>query len=316
MSQSKVIVRVRLFIASLFVIGSFLAPIGASAQSDDVQISVTNLTCTGFDWSVTAPFNVTVYVSSHDVMGAGIFPFEPAVDVMNPSGSKSYVIQTENQMNVNILISVYDPDDNEAELATKSTLLQCPIAEEPTETQTVTPTVTPTETPTETPDIGAGAQVQLTFTMPGGASIEGAPYSLFAPAASQFASTPYFQGVVGAGNTIVVLDLIPGSYRLLIEPATSPAIDFVFTVGDAQFTNLAYVVDAEGNATLQTQPAPSAPKPAPATGSSSNTGGPVKSLPATGAGESSSAIPLLIFAMATALTGFASLAVVRKTASR
>src|SRR5699024_8068159 len=64
-----------------------------------------------------------------------------------------------------------------------------------------------------------------------GGSIEGATWQLYAPVAAQYFGTePYAEGMVGAGNTIVVEELIAGDYRLVVDAEGYEAIDTILTV--------------------------------------------------------------------------------------
>lgn len=63
-------------------------------------------------------------------------------------------------------------------------------------------------------------------------SIEGTPYQLFAPVASQIAQPPYAEGVVGPDNRIVFEELIAGDYRLVVSAEGYEPIDSLLAVTD------------------------------------------------------------------------------------
>ncbi|MCO5216917.1 MAG: hypothetical protein M9950_12325 [Thermomicrobiales bacterium] len=66
-----------------------------------------------------------------------------------------------------------------------------------------------------------------------GGSVEGAPYGLYAPVASQLTDvTPYMEGTIGAGNQIVLNDLTPGSYRITINAVGYEPVDEVIVIKD------------------------------------------------------------------------------------
>lgn len=276
---------------------------GDNSGHPDILITISDVTCTGFNWTVSAPFTVVVYPSTHDILGRSLAPMEPQTGT-NLSGSTSYVIENEMQTNFNILLAVHDPSTNE-ELARKSISKECPIATE-------TPSVTPDVTPSVTPDVDERTRVIIQIDMPGGASIEGAPYSVFAPMAAQFAVEPYVQGAVGPENTIVLFDLIAGQYRLVVEPEGMDPFEVVFTVGPDQVTEILVAVDADGNASVVTNQVVPTSTAVPDSEKSPATGDAVSGLPTTGYGESRSATPIFLFALAAAVMSIASLAVVRK----
>ena len=288
--------------------------VSQDTNNPQIPITITNLSCTGFDWTVSAPFEVRVYVSVMDMIGHGMIPYVP-VNGTELSRSESYTVTTETQNWFGVLIAVHDVNTNE-ELARKSMSRECPIA---TVTPTVTATSTSTMTPSITPDVDDGTVTVIQIQMPNGESIEGAPYQLFAPsAAMQAGPAPLQTGVVGANNTITLHGLIEGQYRIVIQPVGMDAIDFTFAVGTDKVTNLLAVVNADGTVTvtpLQTGPTPTSTAPTTAPGgSTSGSGDAVSGLPATGAGEAQASATAWVVAVATALFGGLCLAVIRRSA--
>lgn len=273
---------------------------GMVDDGSDISIIIMNATCSGFSWSVNSPEAVRVYVNVMDIIGQGMISHTPQNGSVL-SGSESYVVETENQTYFNISVMAYDLSTNER-LAYSSVPMNCPIASPTTPTPVVTPSVTP--------DVDERTRVVININMPGGESIEGAPYSIFAPMAAQFAAEPYLQGAVGPNNTIVVFDLIEGQYRLVVEPVGMDPFEVVFTVGADQVTDVLIVVDEDGNAGVVAEQIGQTPTSAPAAPSTGDDA--VRALPATGTGESGSAIPVLMFALLTFMVGASTLAVVRR----
>lgn len=319
----------------------------------DVTISITNATCTGFDWAVTATADVVAYVSVRDSDNQGMITEVPRVGA-NLGGSESYVVATETQTNFTILVYVVDITI-EDHLDMDFLEMDCPLPV-PSETPTDTPDATSTETPsatstvtpttTVTPDVTAtGTAVQtptvgvvegdnlliIQIEMPNGESIEGAPYEIYAPEASQLSGGRYRNGTVGANNIIRELDLIEGHYRVVIEPPGFEVIDFNLVLSTAPVTELLAVVHDDATVTVTerqvTQPLPTAvpTNAVPADGVSSTsdpgasaptgTGGSVTGLPSTGSGDSSVIPRLFAVALITALAGLLSVAVVRRSGS-
>lgn len=66
-----------------------------------------------------------------------------------------------------------------------------------------------------------------------GSSLEGAPFDLYAPLASQSTMQPYLSGVVGQGNTIRLERMPAGQYRLVIRPEGLQPIDLTIPVDTA-----------------------------------------------------------------------------------
>lgn len=289
--------------------------VSEDTETPEIPITISNLTCTGFDWRVTAPYEVRVYVSVMDIIGEGMIPYVP-VNGTDLARSESYTVTTENQTWFSVLIAVHNLDTNE-ELARKSMSKECPIA---SETPTVTPSVTPDVTPSVTPDVDDETVTIIQIEMPNGESIEGAPFQVFAPsAAMQAGPAPLQTGVVGANNTITLNGLIEGQYRIVISPVGMDVIDFTFAVGTEPVTQLLAVVNADGTVTvtsLQTGPAPTATAPTTAPGgSATDSGDSVSGLPSTGTGEAQAAPSVWVIAGATALMAGLSLAVIRRSAT-
>jgi hypothetical protein len=91
--------------------------------------------------------------------------------------------------------------------------------------------VTPTGTTVETPTSGPNQQtITVRIVMPNGEDIAGAPWDLYAPVASQVAVQPYRSGVVGAGNTIELIDLPHGSCQLVIRPEGSDPVEVALVI--------------------------------------------------------------------------------------
>lgn len=128
----------------------------------------------------------------------------------------------------------------------------------PTDAPTVPPTGTPTEIPTENP---VGNTLTVVVELANGESIEGAPYSLYAPTASLILEQPYAQGFVGANNTIQITDVIAGQYRLVIEPVGMEPISVTLMVGSDPTTSVRIVVEADGQVTVNNDSAPEPTSP-------------------------------------------------------
>lgn len=288
--------------------------VGDDTNYPQFPIAINNLTCSGFDWSVSAPYEVRVYVSVMDIIGQGMIPYVP-VNGTELSRTESFTVTTDNQTNFNVLITVYDIDTDQ-ELARKSMSRTCPIA---TEIPTVTPEVTPGVTP-DVDDQGENTTI-IKVEMPNGESIVDDSWELFAPSASMQAGVAALQsGVVGGNNTITLTGLIAGQYRIVISPAGMDAIDFTFTVGTEPVTELLAVVNADGTVTvtaMQSGPAPTATATdtmAPG-GSTSGSSSDVSGLPSTGAGEAQGTASMWVFATIILLLGGLGLAVIRRSAS-
>ncbi|MCO5218122.1 MAG: hypothetical protein M9909_04695 [Thermomicrobiales bacterium] len=132
-----------------------------------------------------------------------------------------------------------------------------PTATNPAPTETVPATETPiaTETPAVTPTETVTPEGEntliVTITLPDGASIEGAPYNLYAAQASVvFETEPYRSGVVGAKNTIEIDDLLPGTYKLVISPKGMGPIEAIIEVGDQPLTEVRLTVNEDGSVTI------------------------------------------------------------------
>lgn len=293
---------------------------GLVADDDDspeINIGITDATCSGFNWSVTSETDVIAYVFVMDILGRNMVPVEPHQGT-SLYGTESFNVTDENQTNFNIHITVHDPVTS-LELASKSLIKDCPI-ETPGPTTAPGTEVTAEGTVSVTPDVDERTRVVIQIEMPGGASIEGAPFSVFAPMAAQFAAEPYQQGVVGPNNTIVVFDLIEGQYRLVVEPAGMAPFEVVFAVGATQVTEVMVVVDADGNASVApgqiTQTPTAAPENGGAPATSGGSGDNVSGLPSTGSGGDQSAMPVMLFALVTVLIGIGGFTVVRQSTSR
>lgn len=75
-----------------------------------------------------------------------------------------------------------------------------------------------------------GTTLVVRFETSDGGSIEGTPYQFYAPQASQVAQAPYAEGEIGAGNQIVLDEIIAGTYRLVTAPEGYEPIDVTFAV--------------------------------------------------------------------------------------
>lgn len=286
--------------------------VGDEQPGNGIEIAINNLTCSGFDWSVRAPQDVQVYVAVMDIIGQGMIPFVPVTGT-DVSRTETFTVTTENQTWFSVSVKVYDPVSNE-ELASEGMSKQCPIAVDPPVTPTATATVTPTTTATVTPtSTSAPVESQtavLQIVMPGGASIEGAPYQVFTDTASQAAAVPYKQGTVGANNTITLTDILPGNYSLIVKPVGFDTISVAFTVGTAEVTSLKIVVDEDGTVTVvPADPDPVATVSETAAGTTADA---VSGLPETGTGDGQSHASTLFFGMSAVLLIGASLAIARR----
>lgn len=95
-----------------------------------------------------------------------------------------------------------------------------------------------------------------------GSSLEGAPWKLYAPVASQADLPIYDQGVVGAGNVIVFNKETPdGQYRLVIEPDGMPVINRIIDIRTDQ-AEMTLQIEVEQDEDLLVSPSPS-PSPSP-----------------------------------------------------
>ncbi|MCO5224748.1 MAG: hypothetical protein M9953_05375 [Thermomicrobiales bacterium] len=124
--------------------------------------------------------------------------------------------------------------------------------EAPTQVATEAPTQVATEAPTQVATEAPSVQTtNVTLTIDaGGTDLTGAPWKLYADLASMAALTEYASGTVGAGNTIVIPNVIDGNYTLVISPAGMDPITNNFTV----------VGDGNGNQTIPLTATVSAPK--------------------------------------------------------
>lgn len=283
--------------------------VGSETSDPDISISIENATCSGFNWRVQAPYDVRVYVSTSNIIGHGLIPFVP-VNGSDVSRSETYVVDSEDDTWFGISIRVHDID-TEQELARQSLTMTCPIAPVPNVTPAVTPAVTPDDDDSE-------PTVSISIELPGGASIVGAPYSVFAPMAAEFLAEPYLQGVVGLNNTIELVGLMPGDYRLLIEPLGMDPIDVVFTVGSNQVTEIVLQIGADGNVVVVPRQPVQNPTAAPAESSTAGTGttpaqpaSSVDALPTTGVGGMQMGTPILMLGLLVAMLGMVGLVVRR-----
>lgn len=339
----------------------------------DVTISISNATCTGFDWSVNASEDVIAYVSVMDSTNQNMIPVVPRVGA-NLAGSESYAVENESQTNFTIYVTVVDTAV-EAQLDSDSLELDCPLpggSETPDATSTETPDATATETPdatsTETPNATSTEPPDMTETpdplatvtpepgpsdtpteaptitppvavvtepapiliigilIPFVGTIEGAPYSIYAPEAAQISGGRYRSGTVGSNNIIREEGLLEGQYRILIEPAGIDPIDFIFSVGASPVTELLAVVEDDGTVTVTQRQAGQPPleelttgvpvvvetQPVPTDASvPTETGGSVTGLPSTGSGDSAIIPRFLAVTLATVLAGLLSMVVAR-----
>ncbi|MCO5215397.1 MAG: hypothetical protein M9950_04485 [Thermomicrobiales bacterium] len=92
--------------------------------------------------------------------------------------------------------------------------------------------VTPTETPvtpspeaTETP-VAEANPVSIIVRTADGTSLTGAPFGIYAPAASTLPAGAIFTGTVGANNTITIPDALPGAYVIKVAPAAGDLVEF------------------------------------------------------------------------------------------
>jgi hypothetical protein len=147
--------------------------------------------------------------------------------------------------------------------------------------------VLPTETATAAP---AQETILVRIAMPNGENIEGAPWDLYASSASQAAIQPYLSGVVGPNNTIELVDLPHGQYRLVVRPAGMNPMELMLTAdGESQdiVLQLPDVPTATGTTVQQTV------APTQATTSTVTAGPAVSALPSTGTGEASM-MPMMV----------------------
>ncbi|MCO5225392.1 MAG: hypothetical protein M9953_08655, partial [Thermomicrobiales bacterium] len=155
------------------------------------------------------------------------------------------------------------------------------------------PTVTsPCLSVTWTSNPNSVTETIVRIEVPEGVSLEGAPFALFAPTASQIAMGAYAEGVVGPGNTIVLFDLPAGEYRLVIYPEGQDPLELPLAVSEESEVLTLQVDDPSGTPDPTTEPTGTATTEPTATSPGENpTATPtevstVAALPATGTGQS------------------------------
>lgn len=89
-------------------------------------------------------------------------------------------------------------------------------------------------------DSDNGTPVTVQVILPGGESVEGAEFGLYAPAASALPPGAFHTGIVGPNNTLTLPELIPGTYRIVIAPEDGTLIEFNITLDE---NDTALVVD-------------------------------------------------------------------------
>lgn len=143
-------------------------------------------------------------------------------------------------------------------------------------------------------------QVKVNVVMPENASAEGALWILHAPETSQQAQAPFAQGVVGADNTFLLPELVPGSYRLQIDIAGYEPVDIVIVIAE-DTTEITVNVNAIEEPVPTSPPIdtpPSMPTPPPTQESA------VTELPSSGSGDGiSTTIMMSLLAFAVTLIG-------------
>ena len=82
----------------------------------------------------------------------------------------------------------------------------------------------------------------IVINTPDDRSLEGSPYELYTPTASQTLIRPYLTGVVGRGNVIRLDDLPAARYRLVVLPANGESVEVTIELSSAD-SNL--VLDVE-----------------------------------------------------------------------
>lgn len=162
-------------------------------------------------------------------------------------------------------------------------------------------------------------QLTVILNTSDGGSIEGTPYQLFAPVASQTVPLPYEEGVVSSDNRIVFEGLLPGEYRLVIAPEGYEPIDMILAVTEGEeqqeiTVDIAAIQEPETptpEPTVPTTPEPTAPTTPAAepTVEPNATKQAVSGLPETGTGTGSnsmflSLIGILSAAMIVTVIGF------------
>lgn len=172
------------------------------------------------------------------------------------------------------------------------------------------------------PEVPTALRVKIELAS--GTSLEGAPWKLYAPVASQINQPIYDQGTVGPDNLIVFNQPTPpGSYRLVIEPPGMDVIDRVFETSDSATEITLQIDDEVENETPTPSPTPSpttpgagtTPEPS-ATTVPSEPVGVVTSLPNTGTGDGSGSILLLITGLTAVTLSLMSFGVLRKDSAR
>ncbi|MCO5219406.1 MAG: hypothetical protein M9953_07705 [Thermomicrobiales bacterium] len=177
------------------------------------------------------------------------------------------------------------------------------VVTEPTGVPTELPTSVPTSTsPTEGVGDSIGDQsLVVVITLPNGQSIEGAPYELYGATASMSMLAPVAQGVVGPNNTIVINDILPGQYRLVVYLSNTAPLQLSVSVGMTPLTLVQVEVKSDGSVivTDTTSSGSGSQTPggsgtgAPAAGGSQSVSG----LPSTGAGPG----PTMLIPLAVAI---------------
>lgn len=154
-------------------------------------------------------------------------------------------------------------------------------------TSTSEPVVTPTGTTVETPTSAPNVQtVTVRIVMPNGESIQGAPWDLYAQSASQAAVQPYLSGFVGPNNTIALVNLPRGEYRLVVRPTGMAPIEVMVTVTGESAEIVVQLAGSPGATGTPVQETVTPTQPTTSTATSTATTGPtVAALPNTGAGS-------------------------------
>ncbi|MCO5219257.1 MAG: hypothetical protein M9934_00925 [Thermomicrobiales bacterium] len=107
--------------------------------------------------------------------------------------------------------------------------------------------VTPSPEASETP-VAEANPVSIIVQTADGTSLAGAPFGIYAPAASTLPAGALFTGTVGANNTITIPDALPGAYVIKIAPAAGDLVEFGVQINP---TTTLLVVGLDGEETVE-----------------------------------------------------------------
>lgn len=165
------------------------------------------------------------------------------------------------------------------------------------------------------PVIPIGKKVTVILNPSDGESLEGGSFALHATTASQTPQPAYIEGVVGADNTIVFEELMPGHYRLTVDAEGYEPIDELLMIGDGgepetitiQVTALQILPTPTPEPTVEPTPEPTvAPTVEPTVAPTAEpTRAPVSDLPSTGSGSTGGTLVTGFALIAAAMLGAA-----------